>query len=271
MFVIPKSMKSNLKQQQSQAALSKKVSTPTNFIMSAAPRSRSQAPMAMEEYLNYGTGPAKKFYTLGGAGTMSMSPLATTDSLVSKLGQDLMSLGARYADGGKVTMSPNALKSIKQALTHLQNKDRDRAIAALRASREALNNPSVGRSVEEILGSNDASAMARLQQMTGGMQMADGGEVPTEEGAMQMGDADPQALFQEYQQLMAQLESGQLDEQQELMVIQRLQELEQALEAMGIDVSALSGEQGQPEPEQGPDIQGMLQQLQQGAGSLGVT
>lgn len=242
-------------------------------------RSRTQAPQAMEDYLNYGMGAQKNFYTNQGAGSMSMSPLASTDSLVAKLGQDLGGLGARYAEGGKVTLTANAIKALKDALSHLQNKDRRQAVSTLRSSREAMANPRVGRAAESLVNPRDNSAYKSLQELieentnqTKMATMADGGGVEVDnmggDPMGQMGDADPHALYAEYQELVAMLESGKLDEKQELMVLQQMQQLEQILAAMGIDVSSESADSD--EGADVPNLQGMMQQLTQGTSALGI-
>lgn len=293
MIPIPRKFLDKLRAAQGQKAIDQKVSTPRSYVTQVTPRSRTQAPQSMEEYMKYAMGPQQAFYTNtgGGGGSMSMSPLAgsgggaglgqdskglgNSDALVGKLGGMLSSMNMRYADGGKVGVTANALKTLKEALSHLQSKDRARAVQTLRNSREAMANPSVGRSAEDILGPNPQSGMDRLKQMieeatnqTKVPLLAEGGMVPDqgqEQG--QMGDADPQMLYAEYQHIMQALESGQLEEKDQMEAINRLQEIETALSAMGIQI----GEEEQQQPEQGgADVQGMLSQLQQGAAGMGI-
>lgn len=253
-------------------------SQPTKVALPATPRSRTQAPMMMEDYLNYGTGPARNFYTTNGAGSMTTSPLASTDALVSKASKQLGDLGARFAEGGKVSVPINAMKAIKEALNHVQNKDRRRAVETLRNSREAIGLPDAQSAAAALLDPRSSAGGDWLRKMiqdnsnqTRVPLLADGGEVPMDPGmggqqmgGQTMGNADPQQLYAQYQQLVQVLESGQLDQQQEMQAVQQLQMIEQALEAMGVDVDAAQGAQ----QEQGPDLQSMMQQLT--AGSAGV-
>jgi hypothetical protein len=266
-----------IQEKQRQKKLHDKVSKPRQFLTTQTPRARTQAPQAMEDYLQYGMGPQKKFYTNAGAGTMSMSPLASTDSLVAKLGADLGGLQKRYADGGKVTMTAQAMKVIKDALSQLQSKERAKAVATLRNSREAMSNPRVGRAADDLTSPTGGDAARKslldlVEQHTNQTKMATmagGGEVQGAPMEGNLGDADPQALYAEYQELEKILESGQLDDQQEMMILNQMQQIEQVLQAMGIDVSAQNAEADQGQ-EEAPDIQGMMQQLTQGAGGLGI-
>lgn len=289
-MILPPKLKKLLQERTAQQAMTKKVSTPTTRILTPTPRSRTQAPKTMEEYMRYAMGPQQAFYTNanGGAGSMSMSPLAgsggsgglgTSDALVGNASNLLWDLknklaGPAFAEGGKVAVSANALKRIKEAAARLQSNDKELALQALRSSREAMSQKDTSAAVQDLLGQNKRSAADRLKKLIEADAnknkvpfLADGGEVPVPQDGGGMADADPQALYAEFQQLLAQLQSGSLNEQQEMEVINRLQEIENILEAMGIEVD--QDQTGQPE-QQGPDLQGMMSQLQSGAAGLGL-
>jgi hypothetical protein len=219
----------------------------TSITMQPKGRMRNDALMlSPSDYLSYGTGPAQSFYSQMQGSGQAMSPFAGTDKKVGRAMKDLGRLTQKMADGGKVAMSQKALHAVKDAISHLQGRDRARAVETLRASREALAHPGVGgahRALATDSGIGPATkVLNKLVEEAGNVRgvpaLADGGEVEMEMGAApeQMQDAQPAALYAEYVQLVQQLEQGALEEDQQMAVITRLQQIEGALEALGIDV-----------------------------------
>jgi hypothetical protein len=214
-----------------------------NITMQPPTRTRNNALMlSPSDYMNYGMGPAQSFYSQMQGGSQAMSPFAQTDKKVGRAMKDLGRLTQKMADGGKVAISQKALHAVKDALSHLQGRDRAQAVATLRASREALTHPGISsahRTLATDSGMGPATkALQKLVEEAGNTrgvpQLADGGEVVEE---MPTQDADPQALYMEYVQLIEQLEAGALEEEQQMAALMRLQQIEQTLESLGIDVS----------------------------------
>jgi len=56
----------------------------------------------------------------------------------------------RYADGGEVQLSTRAMSAIKDALSHLANKDASSAAATLRSSPEAMQHPVVQQAAQAL-------------------------------------------------------------------------------------------------------------------------
>jgi hypothetical protein len=213
----------------------------TNITMQPQGRVRNDALMlSPSDYLTYGMGPAQSFYSSMQGGSQAMSPFAQTDQKVGHAMKDLGRLTQKMADGGKVAVTQKSLHAIKDAISHLQGRDRARAVETLRASREAMSHPGVSqahRSLATDAGIGPATrALNKLVEEAGNVRgvpaLAEGGEV----GAMQQQDAQPAQLYAEYVQLIEQLESGAVQGDAQIQVIERLQLIEQALEALGIDV-----------------------------------
>lgn len=242
-------------------------------VMGSQPRARTMAPPSMAHFIHRGMGIAQNRFNPGGVGSMSQSPLSVTDSTLLRTGHGLRNLRLKYDTGGKVTLSANAIKTIKDTLDHLQSNDRARALQTLRQSKEALGNPGIGRAAEDIQGNDTSSAMQALNKMvedhinaTLMPTMAAGGQVgaqdmgqgiaqaATQAAPQGVGDTDPQVLYMQYEQLLAHLQGGAMSPRQQMAAIQRIQQIEQALAAMGIDVSgaqASQGGQGSPSPAGG--------------------
>jgi hypothetical protein len=203
-------------------------------------RMRNDALMlSPSDYMNYGTGPAQSFYSNMQGGSQAMSPFAQTDKKVGHAMKDLGRLTQKMAEGGKVAVSQKGLAAIKEAISHLQGRDRARAVETLRRSREALAHPGASEA-HRVLATDSGIGPAtrvlnKLVEEAGNTRgvptLAEGGEVDSS-----MQDANPSALYAEYVQLVEQLEGGAFDEAQQAAAITRLEQIEQALEALGIDV-----------------------------------
>jgi hypothetical protein len=204
------------------------------------PQSRGNPLMlSPSDYLTYGMGPAQSFYSNMQGGSQAMSPFAQTDKKVGSAMKDLGRLTQKMAEGGKVAVSQKGLAAIKEAISHLQGRDRARAVETLRRSREALAHPAASEA-QRVLATDSGIGPAtrvlnKLVEEAGNTRgvptLAEGGEVDSS-----MQDANPSALYAEYVQLVEQLEGDVLDEAQQAAAITRLEQIEHALEALGIDV-----------------------------------
>lgn len=66
-----------------------------------------------------------------------------------------------YADGGEVRLSVRAISAIKDALSHLANKDASSAAATLRASPEAMQHPVVQQAAQALRASSGIAPATR--------------------------------------------------------------------------------------------------------------
>jgi hypothetical protein len=67
----------------------------------------------------------------------------------------------RYADGGEVQLSARAMSAIKDALSHLANKDASSAAAVLRSSPEAMQHPVVQQATQSLRASSGVAPAVR--------------------------------------------------------------------------------------------------------------
>jgi hypothetical protein len=234
----------------------------TNITMQPQGRTRNDALMLQpSDYLTYGMGPAQSFYSTMQGGSQAMSPFAQTDKKVGSAMKDLGRLTQKMAEGGKVAVSQKGLAAIKEAIAHLQGRDRAQAVATLRRSREALAHPGASEA-HRVLATDSGIGPAtrvlnKLVEEAGNTRgvptLAEGGEVidpammQEAQASESMQDADPAALYAEYVQLVEQLEGDALDEAQQVAAITRMEQIEGALEALGIDVVGDAGMGGAEE------------------------
>jgi hypothetical protein len=76
----------------------------------------------------------------------------------------------RYADGGEVRLGARAISAIKDALSHLANRDASSAAATLRSSPEAMQHPVVQQAAQALRAS---SGIAPATQKLTGLANAD--------------------------------------------------------------------------------------------------
>lgn len=60
----------------------------------------------------------------------------------------------KYADGGEVALGARAISAIKDALSHLANRDASSAAATLRSSPEAMQHPVVQQAAQSLRASS---------------------------------------------------------------------------------------------------------------------
>jgi hypothetical protein len=187
--------------------------------MSQGPGGGATTPMqsGLDSHLNFGMGHGHNFFSttplMGHA--MSGTPLG---------GQN------HFAEGGKVKKPAGPSAKERKAIRALIERGKEHAVAALRRSRDELLDMSPTPNTKDFTDTDFTEPLARLQSR---LTMADGGEV--EAPAAQAGN--PAAMYQEYMDLMAQLESSDLDGQSQMQIIDRLALIEGQLEGLGIDVS----------------------------------
>ncbi len=171
----------------------------------------------LDSHLNFGMGHGKNFF--------STTPLMGHAMSGTPLG------GKRFAEGGKVSKpakpaGPSAKE--RREIREIVERGKQDAVETLRASRDAL------LSMRPM----DATVDTKLAGLRDRLMKADGGAVVEEPSAA---EGDPVQLYQEYLDLLAQLENPELEPQRQAESIDRLAEIERALEAMGINVA-----EGQP-------------------------
>jgi hypothetical protein len=69
--------------------------------------------------------------------------------------------GGRYADGGEVKLGARAISAIKDALSHLANRDASSAAATLRSSPEAMQHPVVQQAAQSLRSSTGIAPATR--------------------------------------------------------------------------------------------------------------
>lgn len=81
----------------------------------------------------------------------------------TKLGVIKKAMGGKvkrkhFDEGGKVSLGTRAISTIKDAISHLTNKDASSAAATLRANREAMSHPTVAAAANSLRSSTNMSA-----------------------------------------------------------------------------------------------------------------
>jgi hypothetical protein len=197
-----------------------------------APRQRTA--MSMDDYLNYAMRPQRAFYEPVPADASPAPPdaghvsiptdpgrLQATDTSLAGLRERLAKLGLNFhfEEGGKVEVKASKLKDIQGAISRLQSKQIAQALDAIRAEKAQMEPPP--------------------------QSLAEGGEVEAQpqdaqqQGAPPQGDlaenGDPTQLYAEYQSLVAELDNPDRDEDDHMMIVERLEQIQSALEALGIE------------------------------------
>lgn len=167
-------------------------------VTGGAPGERVRAPMSMDDYTNYGMRGARSFFT-------PSTPLTAEGATDAAVPETTPATPVQQAD--------RTIRYASPILSRLANRFMANRVQPTRVQWRAQGGP-----VAAVGPFASAAAM------------------PAEPSAAPMGDADPQLLMQEYEQLLAIMEAGQLPPDQELGVIQRLQEIAATLQSMGIDV-----------------------------------
>lgn len=167
----------------------------------------------LDAHLNFGMGHGHSFF--------STMPLMGHAMSGTQLGAN------HFADGGKVAPGPNAKE--RQKIRDMIERGKDDAIAALRSQRDQL----VNKAPAPASPDDFSAPLGQLQQR---LAMADGGEVGEAEASPQAGD--PTQMYQEYMDMLAELQAPGLDPQKQGLLIDRMSQIESELESMGIDVGA---------------------------------
>jgi hypothetical protein len=173
-----------------------------------------------------GSGVMKKFG--GGPASMMGRALSGTqfgqpDSLIRRA-QDTF---ARFADGGAVKKPPGPSAKERKEIRNLIERGKTDAISALRETRNALLADAPA----------PADTDAALGKISSRLAMKDGGEVDApEEVAESVDPVDPAIMYQEYAELMEALEEPSLDEGLRAEIMDRLAEIEHALDAVGVEL-----------------------------------
>jgi hypothetical protein len=144
----------------------------------------------------------------------------------------------RFAEGGKVAKPSGPTAKERADIRDMIERGKEDAIDTLRRSRSALLDmmPAAPSTTDYD------SALDRLR---GNLSMQGGGAVDAADGAQDDESApqqgDPTAMYQEYMELLEQLQDPRLDSTRQMLLVDRLAEIEKGLEALGIDVSENAG------------------------------
>ena len=189
--------------------------------------------MGMDAQMNNGQGHGHNFFSttplMGHAMSgMQGTQLGAADNAIRHAQSTLGRF--RFAEGGKVAKPAGPSAKERREIRDLIARGKDDAIAALRAGRDALMeaSPQPSEDYESPLDRLRRSLAA--PPMAPPVTMADGGEVHA--------NADPEQLYDEYTELLTRLSEGDLDEQAHVSAVDRMAEIEQELEALGLDVGA---------------------------------
>jgi hypothetical protein len=153
----------------------------------------------LDSHLNFGMGHGRNFF--------STTPLMGHAMSGTPLGGK-----QRFAEGGEVKKPAGPSAKERREIRSMIEQGKDDAVAALRATRSAL---------------SSASPEVSLEKLRTRLAMKNGGGVSTEA---------PDALYAEYMQLMEGLEDPQLDPNAQAQLIDRIADLSDKLESMGIAV-----------------------------------
>lgn len=194
----------------------------------------------MDAKMNFGQGHGHSMFStmplMGHA--MSGTQLGQVDNALQKAHGRL----ARFAEGGEVKKPAGPSAKERKEIRSLIERGKDDAVTALRSTRSALLQTQMPQKPQapEDYG-------AALDDISQRLAMKDGGQVATEAA-----QADPRLMYQEYSELMNELEQGQnSDPQLHMQIVDRLSQLAQHLEALGIPLPEMSPEGGEGEQRDG--------------------
>jgi hypothetical protein len=178
--------------------------------------------MGMDAQMNNGQGHGHNFFSttplMGHA--MSGMQLGRADGAIRNAQSTLARF--RFAEGGKVKPAGPSARERKQ-IRDLIERGKDDAVTTLRAGRAALLEASPDPADTE----DYTASLDRLRKsLASPVEMADG-EVDADAGVT----ADPQMLYGEYTELLAQLSDTGLDEQTRSEIADRLAQIEQQFDA----------------------------------------
>jgi hypothetical protein len=186
-------------------------------ILRKAAGGRSPMQQGMDSKTNFGQGcGGSMFSTMPLMGhAMSGTQLGQADALIQKA-------SAKFAEGGSVkkpAKPPGPSAKERKEIRALIEHGKSDAVGSLRETRAMLmaNAPSPAEDVDESL----AKLSDRLAMK--------GGAAPGE---------NPGALYQEYQQLMVALEQGGVDPKQQMALVDRIAQLGDRLDKLGIATAA---------------------------------
>jgi hypothetical protein len=182
----------------------------------------------LNQKMNEGRGHGHNFFSttpqMGHA--MSGTQLGQVDSTIQKAQSTLSRF--RFAEGGKVAKTAGPSAKERREIRSLIEDGKADAVSALRGTRAAL----LG-SVPEEPKDYDAA----LNRLSGSLALKEGGAVREEDAAGQeAGTADPELMYEEYTELIRHLQNPNLDRGLQMQMIDRLAQLEDGLEALGIKV-----------------------------------
>jgi hypothetical protein len=147
---------------------------------------------------------------------MSGTQLGQADALIGKAQR-------AFADGGSVkSQKPQISAKERKQIRDMIERGKSDAISALRSTREMLlsNAPTPAASTDD--------ADSTLAELSERLAMKDGGDVSQ--------GGSPQALYMEYQRLMAALENEATDPKQQMELVDRLADIGAELEKLGVPV-----------------------------------
>lgn len=164
----------------------------------------------MAAQLNFGQGHGHNFFS-----TTPMMGHAASGAL-------------KFAEGGEVKKPKGPSAKERREIRALIERGKGDAVDALRETRAALqsNAPEPAKNID-----------VSLDDLRARLAMKDGGEVQDPAAAEY---ADPEMLFQEYQDLMNQLQDPQMDAATQSQLIERLAGLGEELQSMGIDTDMMA-------------------------------
>lgn len=187
-------------------------------ILRKAAGGRTPMQQGADAQTNFGQGRGNSMFSkmplMGHA--MSGTQLGQADSLIQKA-------SAMFADGGSVkkpAKPPGPSAKERREIRKLIEQGKSDAVDSLREARAMLlaKVPAPAEDADEA-----------LTKLSDRLALKDGGGVE--------GGAGPEALYREYQQLMATLEHGGADPKQQMALVDRIAELGAALEQLGVAVS----------------------------------
>jgi len=130
---------------------------------------------AVPEYLGPTITPSVGAYSSGTIGGGALGVLGDPDqgaesnvthwSKGGYMSKTLGQLRNKYADGGKVGKSAEAVKAIKNAMSHLANRDNQSAVSALQSNKEAASDPNVKAAIGDLMKAKQNSAAQRLNRI----------------------------------------------------------------------------------------------------------
>lgn len=187
-------------------------------ILRKATGGRSPMQSGMDDHTNFGQGRGKSMFStmplLGHA--MSGTQLGQADSLIRKS-------QAKFAEGGSVKSGskpakPQMSENERREVRDLIERGKTDAVASLRGMRETL--------LQKTSADDPSASLAKLSQRLAAKP------VPTQEGA------DPAQMSREYQALMSALDAGEGDPKKQMAMVDRLAQLSDEMEKLGIPVAS---------------------------------